>query len=102
MDDFSVFLTHRKPATCAPISDPEDIADRLMDELVSHHGAVSVSPDTWDAVVSVDASNYSDALDRAVQVVTVASGVVGLDVWPIVDARVVRGDVLDEENRRTP
>lgn len=97
MNDYSVFLDTQAPSAGIDI---EDQLDQLMDLLAEHSGVVHGDTFGWGAVVSVDASDVHIAHQIGCGEILKHAAKAGLPEWPVVNVRVVRGDVLDEENNR--
>lgn len=103
MDDhssYSVFIDARASSGQQLLDNPEPAMDALMDLLEDHDGIVGANALSWSAAVSVDAFDPVNAMVRATNMVTRYAEKAGLPPWPVVDVRVVRADVLDEENSK--
>lgn len=81
----------------APVEDPIDAADQLMDLLEGHAPAIAADESGWDATVSVDADDHHDAIASFEALISSVAKKAGLPLTDVVRLEAVRGDELDRE-----
>jgi hypothetical protein len=99
-DWYSVHTEARASANAQGLTVDEDAADALMDLLGQHDGVVSTGTGTWEATISVEASNAWEATSSGSDLIEKLADKAGMPDWPAVRVDVVRQDVLEVENMR--
>jgi len=99
MEPFSVRVEVRAPHD-APDVLTDDAVDELMDRLEEYDGIVSSGPRSWDATVTIDASNPHQAIDEGARIIEHWAAKSGMPSWPTVLVEAIRQDVLAEQLAR--
>ena len=99
-DWYSVHVETRAPADTPDLMPDETAADALMELLEDRDGIVSYGTGSWEATVSLEASDAGDAATIGTNFIGQMAIKVGMPSWTVVRAEAVRQDVLDAENAR--
>lgn len=97
MSEYSVHLEARAPREAEPLANPEALVEGLADALAEHEGVGGATERSWEATVTVEATDAREAADVAASLVADLAEAASLPAWPLTRVEAVRGDVLDQE-----
>jgi hypothetical protein len=99
-DWYSVRVETRSPANSSNLMPDETAADTLMELLEDCDGIVSYGTGSWEATISLEASDAGDAAAIGTNFIGQMAIKADMPSWTVVRAEAVRQDVLDAENAR--
>lgn len=93
---YTIYVEARAPDHAQPITDPEAVADQLMDAATSYYGSCTVSPTSWSVTFSLDADPHSNIAVAAQRVAAELATRADLPDWPIAQLEITRDDLAEE------